>query len=220
MWWRPGPSWFSRQRGLPGRSPRGCASVLCELMEWVPVPFHIHDVMYKQGKGALVYLLFTFLTKCWLWLCAISVREQRWMKWKSNVKTVHHKLPIILSIKEAARHLKGRSPAEGVPVKLLPSLWAPSAPCLQFRGQRLSMGASLSGNEAGGAGWGQAGEIRPHAWGTRGPTEVLKQGSRVMRLVLGDNSLLWKMEQGMEWGGGDVLREPIRRLLPYWTLTQ
>ena len=160
LWWRPGPAWFSRQRGLPGHSPRGRASVLCELMEWVPVPFHIHDVMYKQGKGALVYLLFTFLTKCWLWLCDISVREQRWTKWKSNIKTVHHKLPIILSIKEAASHLKGRSSAEGVPVKLLPSLWVPSAPRLQFRGQRLRHGGQFVRK------WGWRNRLGP-GWGDK-----------------------------------------------------
>lgn len=76
------------------------------------------------------------------------------------------------------------------------------------------MWGSLPGNEAGRAGWGQAREISLHPLGTREPTEVFKQGSHVIRLAFqDDNSLLWKMD----CGGRDVLREPIRRLLSYWT---
>lgn len=75
------------------------------------------------------------------------------------------------------------------------------------------MRRSLSGNEAGGAGSGQAGEISLHPLGIREPAEVFKQGSHVIRSAFqDDNSLLWKMD----CGGRDVLREPIRRLLPYW----
>lgn len=68
----------------------------------------------------------------------------------------------------------------------------------------------LSGNRP----VGQSGEISPHPLGTYEPAEVFAQGSRVTRSALqDDDSLLWKMD----CGGRDVLREPIRSLLSYWT---
>ena len=124
-------------------------------------------------------------------------------------------LPSISTTEEAASPLKGQGHSQGLSVRS-PLPWPFPTPHLQFRDQRWRRGGQFvrkwgwrSRLEAG---W----EISWSRLGSQGGLEAEKSCDEInfsgQLFIVGNGA-------GMGWGGGDVLREPIRRLLPYWTLS-